>query len=99
MKSLSKVRLVERLDERGLGYSKEELHGFVNSFLGILGTTLIRGEEIRLSKFGNFTIQDKGARVGRNPHTDEELVITRRKVVSFKASPVLNRKINDGKNR
>ncbi|MEC7984395.1 MAG: HU family DNA-binding protein, partial [Myxococcota bacterium] len=52
---------------------------------------------IRLSKFGNFIVKDKVARVGRNPHTNEKLIISRRRVVSFKASPVLNRKINEEK--
>ena len=97
MKNLSKARLVDKLDDRGLGYSKEELSEYVNSFLDILSDTLIKGEEIRLSKFGNFTLKNKGARVGRNPHTEEEIIISRRKVVSFKASPVLNQALSNEK--
>ena len=97
MKTLSKARLIEKIDQRGLGYSKEELGDFINSFIGILSDTLINGEEMRLSKFGNFIVKDKVARVGRNPNTDEKLIISRRKVVSFKASPVLNQALNHGK--
>ena len=56
MTSLSKALLVNKLDERGLGYSKEELHECVNAFIGILSQSMIDGEEIRLSKFGNFIV-------------------------------------------
>ena len=51
--------------------------------------TLKTGEEIKLSSFGNFVVREKTARPGRNPKTGEEVTISARKVVTFKAGPKL----------
>ena len=57
---------------------------------------LERGEKIKISGFGNFTPSDKKTRVGRNPKTGAAIEISARRVVTFKASPVLKTRMNQG---
>jgi integration host factor subunit alpha len=59
-----------------------------------LKETLESGEKVKISGFGNFNIRAKRPRKGRNPQTGEEMVITGRKVVTFKPSPVLRKVLN-----
>ena len=96
MASLSKAKLVERLNEYGLGYTKEELYNLVVDFFAIMEEELCKGEDIRLSRFGTFEVVDKVARPGRNPKTKEEVIIARRKGIRFQASPILTSHINKG---
>ncbi len=58
--------------------------------------TLGRGEKIKISGFGNFVLRDKRQRQGRNPQTGDPIVITERRVLSFKASQLLKQALNDG---
>ena len=72
-KTLSRSRLVTRLEERGLGRNKHELRQYVDSVIDIICERLEDGEEVKISGFGNLKPKDKMARVGRNPQTEEEL--------------------------
>jgi integration host factor subunit alpha len=92
--TLSKARLVEQLTDKGLGMSRSELHRVVNSVLQVMSDNLEQGQKIKLSGFGNFEVSDKTARVGRNPHTEESLIISRRRVLGFKASQKINMALN-----
>jgi integration host factor subunit alpha len=56
---------------------------------------LIRGEPVKISSFGSFSVRQKGQRVGRNPKTGEEVPILPRRVLVFRASHVLKNRIND----
>ena len=60
-----------------------------NQFFDQIIETLKTGEEIKLSSFGNFVVREKTVRPGRNPKTGEEVMISARKVVTFKAGPKL----------
>ena len=62
--------------------------------LGEIGDTLGRGEAVKLSGFGTFTLRSKGERVGRNPKTGVEVPIEKRRVMVFKPSNVLKAQIN-----
>ena len=66
----------------------------VESLLGIIKARLEQGEKVKISGFGNFVINEKRPRKGRNPQTGDEIVITGRRVLSFKPSQVLKRTIN-----
>ena len=55
---------------------------------------LARGESVKISSFGSFTVRDKGQRVGRNPKTGQEVPILPRRVLVFRASNVLKTLIN-----
>ena len=56
--------------------------------------SLTRGESVKLRAFGLFTVREKRERIGRNPRTGQEVPIKPRRVLTFKASPVLLDKVN-----
>ena len=60
-----------------------------NQFFEQITEMLSKGEDVKLSSFGNFVIRKKSQRPGRNPKTGEEVIISARKVVTFKAGPKL----------
>ena len=59
-----------------------------------MGDTLVRGEAVKLSGFGTFSVRSKGERVGRNPKTGVEVPIEKRRVMVFKPSDILKAHIN-----
>ena len=68
-----------------------------NQFFDQIIETLKNGEEVKLSSFGNFVVREKTQRPGRNPKTGEEVMISARKVVTFKAGPKLKLATQKGK--
>ncbi len=91
--TLTKAVLIDKLHER-IGITKKEAGELVDSTFQIMRTTLVHGEKVKISGFGNFLVRDKAARRGRNPQTNEEIVISRRRVITFKPSQVLRGAIN-----
>jgi integration host factor subunit alpha len=69
----------------------------VEDVLDEITMALIEGETVKIASFGTFIIRDKKERMGRNPKTLEKAVISSRKSISFKASPVLKKIVNSGK--
>ena len=92
--TLTRAKMVEIVHQQGLGYTKKELQNIVNSMFDIIAETVINGETVQLSGFGNFSMVDKTARVGRNPQTDEALIISRRRVITFKPSNMLRNAVS-----
>jgi integration host factor subunit alpha len=68
----------------------------VEAIFEIIKRTLEGGEDVLISGFGKFCVKDKGKRRGRNPVTGEDLMLAERRVVTFKCSTVLKRKLNGG---
>ncbi len=83
--TLTKAELAELLFER-LGLNKRESKDMVEAFFELVQTTLVSGEDVKLSGFGNFNIRRKAPRPGRNPRTGEAIPIKARNVVTFHAS-------------
>ncbi|MBR72198.1 MAG: integration host factor subunit alpha [Rhodospirillaceae bacterium] len=79
---------------REIGLSRNESAKLVESVLSIIETSLVNGETVKLSSFGTFTVREKNERVGRNPKTGEEVPITPRKVLTFRASHALKDLVN-----
>jgi len=77
-----------------IGLSRTESSQIVYSVLDAVSDALVAGETVKLSSFGSFIVRNKRSRVGRNPKTGEEVEITPRRVLSFRASHVLKDKIN-----
>ena len=69
-----------------------------NQFFEQIIEILSKGEDVKLSSFGNFVVQKKSQRPGRNPKTGEEVIISARKVVTFKAGPKLKSATQRGSN-
>jgi integration host factor subunit alpha len=90
---LTKADLVKIICEN-LGLPLKESTEIMEQVFEILKETLEGGEKIKISGFGNFVVRQKRPRRGRNPQTGGEIVISRRKVVTFKPSPVLRKALN-----
>jgi integration host factor subunit alpha len=86
--SLTKADIVERVYKEA-GFSKKEASDLVDVVFEIIKETLSKGEKVKISGFGNFTIRDKSTRMGRNPQTGEAMEISARRVLTFKPSQVL----------
>jgi len=90
---MTKAEIVEHIYER-VGFSKKEAAEVVESIFEVIKARLEHGEKVKISGFGNFVINEKRPRKGRNPQTGDEIVISGRRVLSFKPSQVLKRTIN-----
>ena len=77
-----------------IGYSKKVSETLLEEFFNILLNSLIHKKTVKISKFGTFFLKQKKQRIGRNPKTKKEAVITARNVISFKASKELKKFIN-----
>lgn len=86
--TLTKAELAELLFER-LGLNKRESKDMVEAFFELVHQTLVDGQDVKLSGFGNFNIRRKAPRPGRNPRTGETIPIKARHVVTFHASQKL----------
>jgi len=78
-----------------VGLSRNESGDLVEAVLKEISDALVRGESVKVSSFGSFSVRSKGERVGRNPKTGEEVPILPRRVLVFRASHVLKSRIND----
>ena len=90
--ALTKADLAENLFNE-LGLNKREAKEFVEIFFERIRGALAEGEQVKLSGFGNFTLRQKNSRPGRNPKTGEEIPITARRVVTFRASHKLKERV------
>ena len=95
-KTLTKQDLIEAVAAR-LGSSKAEAISLMELIFGTLKSALAAGDNVKLSGFGNFTLSDKRARMGRNPQTGERLEISARRIVTFHCSQVLRAEVNTDK--
>ena len=77
-----------------VGLSRNESSDLVETILSEVVEALARGESVKISSVGSFTVRDKGQRVGRNPKTGQEVPILPRRVLVFRASNVLKSLIN-----
>jgi len=81
-----------------VGLSRNESAELVENVLSEIADTLTRGETVKISSFGSFSVRQKGERTGRNPKTGEEVPIRPRRVLVFRASNVLKNRINAAQN-
>ena len=92
-KTITKADIIEHL-HNDLGLNKSECKILVEDFFQEIKTSLINNEEVKLSGFGNFELLNKKARPGRNPKTGEDVTISARRVVTFRAGNRLRKKIS-----
>lgn len=86
--SLTKADIVERVYKEA-GFSKKEAASLIDLIFKIIKDTLAKGEKVKISGFGNFSIRDKATRIGRNPQTGQAMEISARRVLTFRPSQVL----------
>ena len=93
-RTITRAQLGEAVYQE-VGLSRNESAELLESVLGQITEALAREETVKISSFGSFTVRHKGQRVGRNPKTGEEVPILPRKVLVFRPSQVLKKRINE----
>ncbi len=94
-KTITRADLSEAVYQE-VGLSRNESAQLVESMLQEISAALTRGEVVKISSFGSFSVRQKGQRIGRNPKTGEEVPIQPRRVLVFRPSHVLKHQINGG---
>ena len=90
---MTKAGLAEKVYEK-LMIDKKTSFELVEGFIDVLKDALAKGEDVKISGFGSFTVRTKADRRGRNPKTGEDITIFGRKVLTFKPSVVLREYVN-----
>jgi integration host factor subunit alpha len=90
---MTKADIVLRVYEK-VGFSKKEASEIVEAVFDSIKANVERGEKIKLSGFGNFVVREKRPRKGRNPQTGGEIIISSRRVLTFKPSQGLKKALN-----
>lgn len=93
-KTITRAHLGETVYQE-VGLSRNESADLLEAVLSEVSDALSRGETVKVSSFGSFSVRQKGQRIGRNPKTGEEVPILPRKVLVFRPSQVLKDRINE----
>jgi len=91
--TLTKIQIVESIQNQ-IGFPKNRSSEIVETLLEIIKSTLESGEDVLVSGFGKFCVNEKKERRGRNPATGEAMMLSPRKVVTFKCSGKLRDRVN-----
>ncbi|HET7411742.1 MAG TPA: integration host factor subunit alpha [Pararhizobium sp.] len=91
-KTITRADLAESVF-RKVGLSRTESAALVEMVIEEICNAIVRGESVKLSSFATFQVRDKNERIGRNPKTGEEVPISPRRVMTFKASNVLKQRV------
>ena len=91
--NLTKKDLVNSLYLQ-IGYTKKISENLLEDFFEIIFSSLKKKKKVKIAKFGTFTIREKKSRIGRNPKTKENKLISERNVVLFRPSKELKKRIN-----
>jgi len=91
--ALTKVQIANAIHNR-LGIARKRSSELVEALLEIIKKKLENGEDVLISGFGKLCVKDKNRRKGRNPATGGDMLLNKRRVVTFRCSPVLRKKIN-----
>ena len=92
--SLTKEKIINDVYDQ-VGLSKGQSRSVVETLFEITKQILEKGENLLISGFGKLVVKQKAARRGRNPQTTEDLHLRARRVIVFKTSGVLRKKINE----
>lgn len=91
-RTMTRAQLSESIYQE-VGLSRNESAELLEMVLGEISSALVKGETVKISSFGSFSVRQKGERVGRNPKTGEEVPILPRKVLVFRPSQLLKARI------
>ena len=91
--TVTRAQLTEAVYQE-VGLSRNESAELVESVIAEISGALERGEMVKISSFGSFAVRRKGQRIGRNPKTGQEVPISPRRVLVFRASHTLKQRIN-----
>ena len=91
--TLTKAQIIESF-QNNLGFTKNQSYEIIESILSIMKDALANSEDVLISGFGKFCVNEKKERRGRNPATGDDMMLAPRKVVTFKCSGKLREKLN-----
>ena len=91
--TLTKARIVEAIVETN-GYTQQKAHETIEILLELIKRSLESGDDVLISGFGKFCVNQKRERRGRNPATGKDMMLPPRKVVTFQSSGILREKLN-----
>ncbi|ANP44612.1 integration host factor subunit alpha [Candidatus Viadribacter manganicus] len=94
-KTVTRADLVEALAKRS-NMQRADANRLLTRMLEMMQDSMVDGDTVKLSRFGNFNVRAKRQRVGRNPKTGEEVPITPRRVVTFRPSQMLREFVEKG---
>jgi integration host factor subunit alpha len=97
-RTVTRAQLSEAVYQE-VGLSRNESAELVESVIAEIAGALERGEMVKISSFGSFAVRHKGQRIGRNPKTGQEVPISPRRVLVFRASHALKNQINNSLGR
>ena len=92
----TKAQLIERIRSNN-GLTQKQSIDIVETTIDIIKNTLATEDDVLISGFGKSRVKQKAERKGRNPATDDDMMLTPRKVVTFKCSGKLRERVNDTK--
>jgi integration host factor subunit alpha len=92
--TLTKANIVDAIHDE-LGFPKNRSAELIEILLEQIKSTLDNGQDVLISGFGKFCVKDKKERRGRNPATGDDMMLSQRRVVTFRCSHLLREKIND----
>lgn len=93
--SLTKAGIIEKVTQE-TGLPKHQSSHAVQALLSVIKETLASGEDVLISGFGKFCVREKSERRGRNPSTGQSMMLSERRVVTFKCSGKLKKRCNGG---
>ncbi len=94
--ALTKSDIVESIYNQ-LGFPRSQSTEAIEILLEIIKRSLEDGDDVMVSGFGKFCVRDKSQRKGRNPATGQDMMLDKRRVVTFKCSGVLKKRLNSNR--
>jgi integration host factor subunit alpha len=91
--ALTKADIIQNINQQ-LGFPQKKSTEMVEQLIETIKSTLASGDDVLISGFGKFCVNDKKERRGRNPATGEDMMLRPRSVVTFKCSGKLRRRVN-----
>jgi integration host factor subunit alpha len=91
--ALTKSEIIDSVQNQ-LGLTRNQSTQIIETLLETIKKSLEKKEDVMISRFGRFCVKEKAERKGRNPATGDDMMLTPRKVVTFKCSDVLRKQVN-----
>jgi integration host factor subunit alpha len=91
--ALTKSEIIDSIQNQ-LGLTRNQSTQIIETLLETIKKSLEKEEDVMISRFGRFCVKEKSERKGRNPATGDDMMLTPRKVVTFKCSDVLRKQVN-----
>ena len=92
--TVTRSELVKELVKEA-SLTRQDATHIIETLLSEMSSALEQGETVKISSFGTFNVREKVSRIGRNPRTGEEATISARKVITFKASPLFRKEVEE----